>query len=404
MLDIIKLLAVLAFIILLLNRKWNLGLVLALASFLLSLLFARPLTDLARDALVAMTDLLTLRLAVIVVLILTLAEVMRRTARLDGMVHALEHLVPDARLVFAIVPAVIGLLPMVGGAMFSAPMVGRVGDRLEAEPDRKTFVNYWFRHFWEYIFPLYPSFLLGAELLGFSERPERVTLMMLPMAAASLVGGVLFGLLGLARTKRMSSGGSAWEALRELTLSTWPIGLVLLLSIGLGLDLVASLLISILLLALVNRVGVGQFWTILRGHIRWETVLVIFGAMVFRQVLESTGSVAAASLALAQARVPTPAAVFAIPFISGLLSGLGTAAFAIGFPIILPLISQSPVDPGLAAWAWTGGFLGVMVSPVHLCLALTRVYFEAEWAPIYRRLLPASLLVVLVGALLLILR
>jgi len=45
-----------------------------------------------------------------------------------------------------------------------------------------------------------------------------------------------------------------------------------------------------------------------------------------------------------------------------------------------------------------------MVSPVHLCLALTRVYFEAEWAPIYRRLLPASLLVVLVGALLLILR
>ena len=98
--------------------------------------------------------------------------------------------------------------------------------------------------------------------------------------------------------------------------------------------------------------------------------------------------------------VPVTVPVFAVPFFAGLLSGLGTAAFAIGFPIVLPLIAQSPVDMGLAAWAWAGGFLGVMVSPVHLCLALTRVYFQAEWGPVYRRILPASLLVALMGAVL----
>jgi len=40
-----------------------------------------------------------------------------------------------------------------------------------------------------------------------------------------------------------------------------------------------------------------------------------------------------------------------------------------------------------------GGFLGVMFSPVHLCLALTRVYFKAEWGPIYRLIAPSALLV-----------
>jgi hypothetical protein len=32
---------------------------------------------------------------------------------------------------------------------------------------------------------------------------------------------------------------------------------------------------------------------------------------------------------------------------------------------------------------------------VHLCLALTRVYFKAEWGGIYRRLVPAAVLLIL---------
>ena len=400
MLDMLKLLAILVLIIFLLNRRWNLGLALALASALLGLLFARPALDLMTDVYVAVVDRLTLRLACIVVLILTLGEILRRTARLDGMVHSLEQLLPDSRLVFAVVPAVIGMLPMVGGAMFSAPMVDRAGDQLDASPDRRTFVNYWFRHFWEYVFPLYPSFLLGAELLGFSSSPQSVTRLLWPLAAVSIVGGVLFGLQGTTRVRNPSPGSNRLAALSELVVSVWPIGLVLLLAVGAGLDLILSLLATLIALALVNRVGPGQFWDIARHHIRWNTVAVILGAMVFRRVLEETGAVAAASEALTQMNVPVTVPVFAVPFFAGLLSGLGTAAFAIGFPIVLPLIAQSPVDMGLAAWAWAGGFLGVMVSPVHLCLALTRVYFQAEWGPVYRRILPASLLVALMGAVL----
>ena len=56
------------------------------------------------------------------------------------------------------------------------------------------------------------------------------------------------------------------------------------------------------------------------------------------------------------------------------------------------------VSSGYALVAFAGGFAGMMLSPIHLCLALTRTYFEAHWGGIYQRLLPAVVLTTLAVA------
>ncbi|MFO0751886.1 MAG: DUF401 family protein [Thermodesulfovibrionales bacterium] len=43
--------------------------------------------------------------------------------------------------------------------------------------------------------------------------------------------------------------------------------------------------------------------------------------------------------------------------------------------------------------AFASGFLGVLLSPVHLCLVLTREYFKADAWGIYKRIIPASLVI-----------
>jgi len=194
---LLKLALVFAGIILLLSRRWNLGLVLLLASVVIGLLFAYPLLEIWGDVLLATIDPLTLRLALAIVLIMMLGELLRQTAGLRGMVKALEALIPNGRIVISALPAMVGLLPMVGGAMFSAPMVDEVGDQLGADQERKTFINYWFRHIWEPIFPLYPSMLLAAELLGLTTT--QLAGATWPLTAAAAAGGLLFGLLGLPR-------------------------------------------------------------------------------------------------------------------------------------------------------------------------------------------------------------
>jgi integral membrane protein (TIGR00529 family) len=408
MLDLLKLILIIVGIVFLLGRKWNLGLVLLLACVAIGPLFTYPLWEIGHDALLASIDPLTLRLALIVVLIMILSELLRQTGSLKGMVESLQALIPNGRIVIAALPALVGLLPMVGGAMFSAPMVDEVGNRLGVDSGRKTFVNYWFRHVWEPFFPLYPSALLAMELLNLTAlQLARATL---PLTAAGLTGGLFFGLLRLPR--RGSDDPPVAPRMRNLcTLakSIWPIVLVIISPLALPIDervnLILSLVFTIALTMAAKRVPLLDLGTILRTRIPWNTVFIIFSALIFRGVLENSGAVEAVSQALTDLNIPVAIVAFAVSFIPGLLTGLVVAAYSIGFPIALPLVlaDGGSISPAWAAWLMAGGYIGVMSSPMHMCLALTRVYFKAEWKAIYRFILPSAALVVATAAALLLL-
>jgi len=404
---LVKLGVVFVAIVLLLSRRWNLGLVLLLASLAVGLLFGHSLPAVGRDLLLASVDPLTLRLAFSVVLIMALSELLRETASLEGMVKALESLIPSGRLVLAALPALVGLLPMVGGAMFSAPMVNEVGDRLKADRARKTFVNYWFRHIWEYVFPLYPSMMLAAALLNMETFELASTTW--PLTAAAVIGGAVFGLLGIPRSSNTPSSTSPpMRKLRALAANVWPIALVIILSLALPLDervtLILSLVVTITLVTILKRIPLRTLRDVFRERIPWKTVFVLFGALAFRRVLDNSGAVHGVSEALIESQVPLALIAFAVPFVAGLLTGLSTAAFSIGFPVVIPLVTEAgtTLASGWAAWMMAGAFLGVMCSPVHLCLSLTRIYFEAEWGPVYRRIAPSTLLVAVTAAVLLL--
>lgn len=404
---LVKLTLVFAGIVLLLIRRWNLGLVLLFASAAVGLLFGHPLASVASDALAASVDPLTLRLAVSVVLIMTLSELLRETGSLTSMVESLQGLIPSGRLVIAALPALVGLLPMVGGAMFSAPMVNEAGDRLDVEDERNTFINYWFRHIWEYVFPLYPSMMLAAALLKLETfRLARATW---PLTAAAVASGAAFGLVGMPGGAGPEISTSRSRELRALAASVWPIGLVVALSLTTPVDerarLILSLVFTIALVLVLKRITLGTLGRVLRQRIPWQTIAVLFGALIFRAVLDNSGAVRGVSRTLIQSQVPLSLIAFVVPFIAGLLTGLSHAAFSIGFPVVVPLVAAegTTVPPGWAAWMMAGTFLGVMCSPLHLCLSLTtRIYFDAEWGPIYRRVVPSTLVVAATAAVLLV--
>jgi integral membrane protein (TIGR00529 family) len=382
--SLLKLGCVFAGIVVLLSRGWNLGLVLVLASLAVGLLFARPIPLLAGDLIAGTVNILTLRLALAVVLIMTLGELMRRTAALQHMVEALQSLIPGGRIVIASLPSLIGLLPMIGGAMFSAPLVNEVGKRLDATSELKTFINYWFRHMWEPVFPLYPSMLLAAELLNLS--PLQLAGTTWPLTVAFLAGGFVFGLRKLPASNPHAIHFDR-RSLRLLIRSIWPIVLVIVLSLTLPVDerfgLVVSLLIVITLLTITQHVSPASLVEIL-----------------YRHVLESSGAVVSVAQALVDLHMPVILVAFIAPFIPGLLTGLMAAAYSIGFPLVLPLVitNGSGIACSWAAWLLAGGVLGTMVSPLHLCLALTRAYFSARWGAIYRLVIPSALLVMLAAA------
>ncbi|HNS50101.1 MAG TPA: DUF401 family protein [Anaerolineae bacterium] len=402
MIDALKLLGILTFIILLIRIRWNLGLVLLLASALTGLLFAMPLADLGREVLAAAVDATTLRLVAIVLLITYMGEILRGTLQLEGMVRSLSDLFLDRRWLLGLLPLLIGLLPMVGGAMFSAPMVEEAAQGLNVSRERKTYVNYWFRHACETAFPLYPSLVVAAGLMGVTT--QALALSNWPLLVAVLGTGIVLGLAGIQRI--LPDGGErpdrrdTWLLLVK---SVWPIALVLVLALVLHLDLVLSLAITVLILILAHRLQPRRLWTFLK-KMPFDVVPIILGAMIFQRVLTESSAVEVASTGLAALGIPVPIVVFGIPLLAGLLTGLAVAGFAIGLPIVLPLCPPELIGTGYSLLAYTGGWLGLQLSPVHICLALSRAYFKASWGGIYRYLLPSAAVVIAVAAAVLLIR
>lgn len=397
MLDLLKLLSILALIVVLLRFRWNLGLVLVIASVLTGLLFGLTPQELVLDALGAAVEPLTLRLVAIVLLITLLGEILRSTLQLEGLIRSLGDLFVDRRWLLPLMPMLIGMLPMVGGAMFSAPMVEEASQGLNVSRERKTFINYWFRHSLETILPIYPSLVLAAGLMGVSA--QALTKANWPLFVATLAGGILVGLMGIGRAEIPGEGETNRKAtLVLLVKSIWPIVLVLTLAIPLGVDLILSLLLTLAALIIVQRLGPRRLWDLVRS-MPFGTVPIIVGTMIFRSVLETSGAIAAVSSALTGLGIPVYVIVFSVPFVAGLLTGLAVPAFAIGLPIVMPLCGPDVIASGCGMLAYAGGYLGLLLSPVHLCLALTRVYFQAEWGGVYRLLMPAAFVIAVTTAL-----
>lgn len=404
MIGTIKLLLVFVGIVVALNRRLELGAVLAGGAIVLGFLFGRTVPQVALDVWGALTSYETLRLVGIVIFIMMLSEVQRLANLIQPMVQALMRLFSDARVVLAVVPALIGLLPMPGGALFSAPMVEEVGTKCpDMTGNQKAFANYWFRHVWEYVLPLYPAIVLSSALLaipvGTFIRNQW------PLTVAAVLGGALVVWTRIPRNGAIADDSNPWKAVLTLARSLWPIVLIVALTMVANLELLAVLPVVILLLILVERPPIRKLGGALWRGLDWHIALVVIGIMVFQQLMETTGAVEHVSSTFIAAGIPPLVLIFLIPFIVGLATGVTGATFGVGLPVILPFMYASgSLYLPYALVMYAGGMAGVMLSPVHLCLILTRDFFKAGWIGTLAPVFVAQGVVVLVAVALAVVR
>jgi len=385
--EIIKLLAVIAVIILLIKKKWNLEYVILLASLLVGVFFNLSPIQIGNNFVLALIDLTTLKLIGIIVLVYILSGVLRKVESLRDLVDSLQGLVKDYRLILAFIPALLGLIPMPAGAMFSAPMVKEVGGRVGLTPEEETFVNYWFRHIWEFVWPLFPGIILFAGLL--KVEIQEVILVQFPLTIATVIVGFVWEYKNLRKDATLINKKDILFNLKKLFFGVWPILLIIILVLGTKTDLLFSLLIVILSLIFLNikKLSLKMLKEIIRNDINLNVVILIGSIMIFKRILQVSGGIEIIPEAFAKLGVHPFIVLFSIPFFIGMLTGLTPAAVGIGLPVLLPIIVQGEPNLYCAMLAFTGAFVGVMSSPMHLCLAVTKNYFKADTGKIYKMLI-----------------
>jgi hypothetical protein len=119
--------------------------------------------------------------------------------------------------------------------------------------------------------------------------------------------------------------------------------------------------------------------------------VLIAGIMLFKETLEISGAVKNLGDLFISHGVPALPLFCLLPFIAGILTG-HTVGFVGSTFALLAHVTGTASQP-LVSLAFASGFVGVLLSPLHLCLILTKEYFRADLSGIYRMTIPAGLMV-----------
>jgi len=125
MVDVLKIVVIIAGIIVLIRLKVALSIPLIVSSLVLGILFQLPAVDLLNGALRAFLSIENMKLVIALELVLLFSAVLKENGAMNRAISALSGVMRDARFTVAIIPAIIGLLPVVGGGHAVGPPGGR---------------------------------------------------------------------------------------------------------------------------------------------------------------------------------------------------------------------------------------------------------------------------------------
>jgi integral membrane protein (TIGR00529 family) len=358
---------------------------------LTSLLFGR-LALMPQDAAVTLMDLKTLSLMLMVYLVFFLNNFLSSTGAMKKLIDSLESIITEPKVVISLIPALIGLIPSPSGAVLSAPFTDEIGGRTNMPKERKLLVNYWFRHISEYVNPIYPGVLVATTLLGISFYTFFVSNM--PVMLVYIAVGVFAFILPIKSTARAGGGKAGmWGVIQGAA----PIMVAVILPVTLNLDLSISLLAAIACAIIFNAKAKKDYIQISRDSFKYDLIILVFLIMLFKTVLDQSRAAEMMSASLLSMGAPAPLLLTIIPATVGFLTGLTIGFVGLTFPILMPLLLQTNGTPNMAhiTLAYVSGYLGILLSPMHLCLTVTRKYFNVEQKQTYKLLLPTLTIIFL---------
>jgi integral membrane protein (TIGR00529 family) len=382
------------------RKKLSLGNAFLMATIFLGVLFDQTPLAIFKSILASIVYPKTLALAFIVGFILILSNSMELAGQMQRLLEKFRGLVSSSRLNLIIFPALIGLLPMPGGAVFSAPMVKELGAHSGLSRDQLSFVNYWFRHIWEYWWPMYPGVLLATVMADINIAVFVICLFPLTLVAVHLGGRSIKGFKQFGEGHRRSGRPAVWPFIRELL----PILIVIIPGLSLGvffsfvfpkgavskeLGLICSLLMAIGWIWYENRFSKSQIRQVLYNKHILKMMYMVFAILIFKGLLQDSHAVEAISDELMALKIPIVLVAALLPFIVGVVTGITIAFVGSTLPILIPLIHAHGEGEFMLAYVMlmlVSGFAGVLLSPLHFCLILSNEYFDTPPGPVYRYL------------------
>jgi integral membrane protein (TIGR00529 family) len=360
----------------------NLALALISGAIILGFFTLSPATVLDRIVFTG-SDPSILMLALAVGIIPVIGGTMKTNGQIDALV---DNLRLPRKYLLALSPALMGLLPIPGGALLSAPILEKAG--ADVPGDILAAINNWFRHTLIMVYPLSAALIVSTQIADLDIY--RAILHLLPGFGVALA-------LGYVAYLRHIDGRLVYHNRFSLRRLLVPLVVILsapvldfVLKRTLAIDSLATLCgvsTALLLSLLLSRIKINPKEVIL-GARPWNFSFIIIGMFLYLHIFQ------ASDIRHQIAAIPLPPLLLAVS--AGFLLGLFTGRVQLPASIILPvyLATAPAMTPPYFAIIYIAIFFGFVVSPVHPCLVVTGEYFKVPLKDIVTRLsYPAAVIV-----------
>ncbi len=343
---------------LLVLSRWRLWVSMVAAALVLAA-FTLSVGETADSLYATLTDPGVILLALVVGLIPMIGGVLERSGRMDDLV---ENMRIGQKPFLASSPAIIGMLPMPGGALLSAPVVEKAGSGMS--PSGKAAANVWFRHVLYLAYPLGTALIASAKIAGITVYQAIPWLF--PGAVFMLVLGWLFllrdadGKLGytgdfqprkLAAPLTVIALAPAMDFALQQVPGLEPRELATFLAVSLSF----ALALALSTLTMKDIASIGE------KSRPWNFALIIVGMFIFLGVFVKSGAPEA------MAGLDLPLVIICVVF--GIVLGAVTGRIQMPASVIIPIYLSRTGTETMAllpfAIVFFAIYIGYVASPIH---------------------------------------
>ena len=331
---------------------------------------------------IAFTETLTMQrtwdLLLCLYFVMCLEVELRKSGSLHGMVVTLRNIFSSNKVTLAFMPAFLGLLPSLGGARFSAPIVQEASEGIAVDDEQKSAINLWFRHIFEFSNPLMPGVILACGIANVSigdliDQVGWVTIL-------CFVLGWIFLIIPLKITDPEKATNTQQDRTidwKSLVLAFGPIVTSFLLIVAFNVQ--AALAMGLVVVAFIplyfwfkRPISVKSVFTeSLDKKLFFNVVCILY----FIQLLTVIGTLDEIVSVFNNSSLPQAVIIACLSFIFGVMTGMGQGYIAIVMPIVALMAPGNIVLVGIAM---VYGMAGQMVTPTHLCILVTVEYFKCR--------------------------